>query len=106
MIQKATAKEELNPVIMEVETDPVICAEVAARHRRCQDNYRWLQAHAEEAYSHRAKYICISGQEVFVADSAEGAWQAGKSARPGDDGRFVLYIPLEKLPRIRGYRNA
>ena len=98
MIKKAVANQ--SPIVMEIETDPKLCAEVAARHARCERNWRWLQANATEAYAHRGKHICIAGQELFVGDSAEEVLRAAEAAHPEDDGRFTLYIPVAKLPRI------
>lgn len=85
---------------MEVETDPAVCAEVAARFEQCQQNVRWLEEHAMDAYSNRGKYICVSRQQIFVADTPEQAILAAKNAHPHDDGRFTLYIPVDKAPRI------
>ena len=98
MIKRAA--ESIKQLIVEVETDPDVCAEVAARRERCERNWRWLEANAAEAYSHQGKYICIAERELFVADCPQDALRAAVSAHPDDDGRFVLYIPREKLPRI------
>lgn len=59
MIQKAT--EKINPIVMEIETDPVVCAEASRRKERYERNWDWLEAHAKEVYAHRGKYICIVG---------------------------------------------
>ncbi|MGH7135781.1 MAG: hypothetical protein ACREHD_08585 [Pirellulales bacterium] len=98
MVDKAL--EKTNPVIMEIESDPNICAQIAARRERCERNVRWLEAHADEAYSHRGKYICIAGEELFVAKCPEEVLSAAQAAHPDDDGRFTLYIPLDRTPRI------
>jgi len=64
-------------------------------------NLAWLRSHASEVYSqHRGKCICISSEELFVADSARQAVALAKAAHPEDQGRFVRYIPREKVPRI------
>lgn len=89
-----------NRLMIDVESDPDVCAEIAARFERRQQNERWLVEHAAVAYSHRGKYICIAGQQFFVADTAEQAIRAAESAHPYDDGRFTLYIPIDKAPRI------
>ncbi len=87
-------------VIQEV-TDPQELAEAQARRARFDRNEAWLQAHVADIYRcHRGKYICIAGEELFVADTADAAYASGKSAHPEDDGRFVRYIPKEKLPRV------
>lgn len=89
-----------NQLTMEIEADPEVCAETAARLERCWRNLRWLERHAEDAYSRRGKYICIAGEELFVADSPDEAIRAAKRAHPDDDGRFTLYVPLVKAPRV------
>lgn len=87
-------------VIQEV-TDPEELAEARARRTRFDRNEVWLQAHAAEIYRrHRGRYICIAGKELFVADTPEAAYASARSAHPEDDGRFVRYIPKEKLPRV------
>lgn len=101
MIQKAA--EKINPVVMEIETDPAICADFARRMDRFERNLDWLEAHAGEVYSHRGKYICIAGQELFVGDTVEEVLEMAKASHPDDDGRFTRYIPKEKGPRIYAY---
>jgi hypothetical protein len=88
-------------VVIEEVTDPQELAEARARRTRFDRNETWLQAHAAEIYRcHRGRYICIAGNELFVADTPDGAYASGKSAHPEDDGSFVRYIPKEKLPRV------
>jgi hypothetical protein len=101
MIQKAA--EKINPVIMEIETDPAVCADVARRMDLFERNWDWLEAHASEVYCHRGKFLCISGQELFVGDTVAEVPEAAKAAHPNDDGRFTRYIPMEKGPRIYAY---
>lgn len=98
MIQKAI--EKINPIVMEMETDPVICAEVARRHALFEQNWAWLEANASEVYANRGKFVCIAGQELFVGDSAKAVFDQAKAAHPDDDGCFTRYIPLEWGPRI------
>ena len=88
-------------VVMQEVTDPQELAEAQARRSRFDRNETWLQARVAEIYRrHRGKYICIAGEELFVADAPDAAYASGKSAHPEDDGRFVRYIPKEKLPRV------
>lgn len=98
MIRKSVAS--VNEIEVGIETDPAVCADIAARHERCQQNWRWLEANAERVYSHRGKYICIAGQELFVAEVPEDALGDAEAAHPDDDGRFVLFIPKDTVPRI------
>ena len=92
--------DNTNPIVMEIETDPVICAEVARRKERYERNWDWLEAHAAEVYAHRGKFICIAAQELFVGERVEDVVAAARAAHPDDDGRFTRYIPLKKAPRI------
>ena len=89
------------PIVMEEVTDPVELAKARAQRERFDRNAAWLQAHASEVYPrYRGKCICIAGEELFVADTPEEAWALALAAHPDDDGRFMRYIPREKLARI------
>ncbi|NUQ65599.1 MAG: hypothetical protein HUU20_24280 [Pirellulales bacterium] len=93
--------EETVSVMMEEAVDPVELAEARAQRERFDRNSAWLQAHASEVYAkHRGKCICVAGEELFVADTAREAIARAKAAHPDDIGRFVHYIPKEKVPRI------
>lgn len=87
------------PVISEV-TDPELNAKLEAQRKQSDRNAAWLQAHAQEVYSHRGKYFCIAGQELFVSDSVAGAVNAARVKHPDDNGYLFRYIPLERLPRV------
>ena len=89
------------PIIMEEVNDPVELAKAQEQWERFDRNAAWLQAHASEIYvRYRGKYFCIAGEELFVADTPEEAWALAIAAHPEDDGRFMRYIPREKLARI------
>jgi hypothetical protein len=92
----------INPIEMEeVTLDPAELAKVRDRWQRYDRNAAWLQAHAHDVYSqNRGKFICIAGQDLFVADSAQEAVALAKEAHPEDDGRYLRYIPRENIPRI------
>lgn len=98
--QQGPAAAPASPVVMEEVTDPVQIAEAKAQGERFDRNLAWLQAHADEAYAHLGKYICIAGEELFVADTAEAVLALAKAAHPEDDGRFTLYVPRERMARI------
>jgi hypothetical protein len=93
------------PVTMEEVTDPVEIAEAEARFEQFERNCDWLDAHAAEAYSHRGKYICIAGQELFVGDDLDDVLARAKAAHPEDQGFFTHYVPKERVPRIYDYRR-
>lgn len=101
-----TVATDANQLVMHIESEPAVCAEIAARRERCERNMHWLEANANEAYSHRGKYICVSAQELFVATSPEEAIRAATDAHPDDDGRFTLYIPHDKALTGQAIRYA
>jgi hypothetical protein len=87
--------------IIEEVTDPVDLAQARAQRELFDRNSAWLQAHIPEIYSqHRGKYICIAGEELFVADTAQEAIARARAAHPEDSGRFFRFIPREKVARI------
>ena len=89
------------PVVMEEVTDPEELAKAGVQRERFDRNSAWLQAHVMEVYSrYRGKCICIAGEELFVADSPEEALALAIAAHPNDNGRFLRYIPREKVARI------
>lgn len=88
-------------VIMEEVTDPGEVAKARLRRESFDRNFAWLRAHASEVYeAHRGRCICVSGQEVFASETPEGALSLAEIAHPNDPGRFVQYIPAEKMARI------
>ena len=88
-------------IVLEEVTDPTELAEARARREQFDRNSAWLQAHASDVYSkHRGRCICIAGEELFVADTASAAVAQATVAHPDDKGRFVHYIPKDKVPRI------
>ncbi len=93
--------ERLGSLVMEEVTDPQELAKARKQRKRFDRNAAWLQLHATDVYSrHRGKCICIAGEELFVADTPEEALALAVAAHPDDNGRFVRYIPREKLSRI------
>jgi hypothetical protein len=88
-------------LVMEEVTDPVELAKGRHLREKFDKNWAWLEAHIPELYeSHRGKVICISGEDVFAADTAEKALAQAGHAHPEDEGRFTLYVPREKMARI------
>ncbi len=95
------AEQHIPAVVMEEVTDPEEVARARVQRKRFDRNWAWFQAHAAEVYSrYRGKCICIAGEELFVADTPEEALALATAAHPEDDGRFVHYIPREKVARI------
>ena len=96
-----TAKQaSASPVVIEEVVDPRELAAARAQRERFDRNSAWLQAHADEVYSrHRGKCICIAGEELFVGNTPEAVLAQATAAHPEDNGRFIRYIPREKLAR-------
>lgn len=91
----------LHKVLMEEDTDPGTLAEARVQREQFDRNSAWLQSHASEVYrQHRGKCICIAGEQLFVADTAAAALAQATATHPHDKGRFVHYIPKEKVPRV------
>lgn len=89
------------PIIMEEVTDPVELEKARGQDERFERNWAWFETHAAEIYAaHRGKWICIAGEELFVADTPEEALAMAIAAHPDDDGRFTRLIPREKIARI------
>jgi hypothetical protein len=90
-----------SPLTMTEVTDPAMVAEMNAQEQRFRRNSDWLQAHVPSVYAqHRAKFICVSGGELFVADSAEEVLSLARAAHPEDDGFLLRYIPRDRMERI------
>ena len=93
-------EKQITLVIEEV-TDPEALAQARAQRERFDRNSAWLQAHIAEVYSRfRGKCICVAGEELFVADTPEGALAQATASHPEDDGRLIRYIPREKVARV------
>jgi hypothetical protein len=90
-----------SPIQMEEVTDPVQIAQAEARRKRLDRNWAWFEAHAAEIYrQHRGKFLCVAGEELFVADTPEEVLRLAIAAHPDDEGRFTRYIPRERAYRI------
>lgn len=83
MIEETTSTEEI--------------ARSQAQAKRFERNAVWLEIHGDAIFAeHRGKYVCVAGQEPFVAASASEAIALAKAAHPEDDGRFLCRVPTEK----------
>ncbi len=92
---------ETNLIVMSEVTDPGELAKARVQNERADRNSAWLQTHVPEIYSkYRGKYICVAGEELFVADDPREVVAAARAAHPADDGLLIRYIPKEKLERI------
>jgi len=88
-------------VVMEVVTDPIELARAQARRERFDRNMAWLQSHAHEVFTkHRGQCIVVAWEELFTADTLQGAIDQAEVAHPEDDGMVIHYIPKDKVARI------
>jgi hypothetical protein len=88
-------------IVMEEVTVPQDLAAALERRERYRRNVAWLEANASEVYSrYRGRFICIAGEELFVADDPREVLALARAAHPEDDGRYLRYIPREKVARI------
>jgi hypothetical protein len=87
-------------------TDPEELARSRARRERFARNLAWFEAHALEiGQQHRGRCICIAGEELFAADTAEGVLAQARAAHPEDDGFFLHYIPVTRGPKVYAHRR-
>src|SRR6266508_1184460 len=89
-----------NPLEITTITDPGHLALLREQAKHFERNWDWIEAHAAEVYSHRGKYICVAGQELFVGDTQADVVTRAKVAHPEDIGRVTRYIPVERGERI------
>jgi hypothetical protein len=93
--------ERLQTIVIEEVTDIAELAGARAQREQFDRNAAWLHANASEVYNkYRGKCICVAGEEVFVADTAKEALAMASALHPDDKGRFIHYIPRDRLHRI------
>ncbi len=95
--------DEAPRVVMTVReiTDPQERAAIRAWRERADRNAAWLHMHGSEVYPfHRGRFICIAGEELFVADSIHVVLRLARTAHPDDDAYFLRYIPRDRVARI------
>jgi len=96
-----------NSVTMSEVTDPGQIAQAQGRRERFDRNWSWFEAHAPEVYAaHRGKCVCVAGEQLFAADTAEEALALAAAVHPGDPGSFTLYIPRERMERVYAYQRG
>lgn len=93
---------------LEEVTDPAAIARSQVLFEQAQRNSDWLQAHwADVLPQARGKFLAVAGQESFIADTSQAAWDWIASAHPEDKGALVQYVLPEGGPRIYGnYRGV
>jgi hypothetical protein len=86
--------------IEEVEDEQEI-ARFCAQDEQFRRNSKWLQAHWQDLLPQAlGKFLAVAGQQPFLADTPEQAWQLAQAAHPEDRGIWVQYVRPERGPRI------
>jgi hypothetical protein len=99
--QKTTMLKPRNLIeIVEETLSPEESAKTQAQREEFDRNSAWLQAHIPEVYSHRGKFVCIAGEELFVGATVQEAIAHAVAAHPNEEGWFTRYIPKEKAFHI------
>lgn len=83
-------------VTIEEVSDPKEIARSRAQHERARQNEEWLQAHWGDLPQAEGRFVVVAGQEAFVTDTPQAAWQWAKTHHPDDDGALVMYVPARK----------
>lgn len=92
--------EEPHFTIEEVQDEQEI-ADSRAQHEQARRNSEWLQAHWQDLLPQAlGKFLAVAGQQAFLADNPEQAWEQAQTAHPEDRGILVQYVRPERGPRI------
>jgi hypothetical protein len=87
--------------VIEVVTDPDEIARSRAQTERHRRNSEWLRSHwADVLPQARGRFLAVAGQEAYIADTPEEAWQWAQTTHPEDNGAFVRYVRTDTGPRI------
>lgn len=92
-------------ITMEEITDPEELARLRVQWEQAERNSAWLQAHVPEIYTrHRGKFIVVTGEELFVADTPAEAHALAQAAHPEDHGSLSRYIYPQKMARVYAHK--
>lgn len=93
-------------IVMEEVTDAGELAQAQAQRARFDSNWDWFRQRSSDLYEHhRGECVVVAGQELFAAKTVEEALAQANTEHPEDDGRFIFYIPIEKVTRVYGYQR-
>jgi hypothetical protein len=82
-------------------TDPVASATALAQYDMANRNWAWLRTRLSELGSgNLGRYLCVAGQEPFIADTPEEARKLAKSAHPEDLGIITYRFRTTDRPMI------
>jgi hypothetical protein len=98
---KSSPTPWIAPVVMSYVETADDLARADQQWRRLARNATWFEAHAPAIYAtHRDRYVCVAGEELFVAETSDVAVAAAKAKHPDDNGRILRHIPAVKLARV------
>lgn len=85
-----------------LESTPEERAASLAQRERYLNNLRWYSEHIEEiAASHRGKYICVAGQELFTGTDFGQVLAAARAKHPDDIGAmFSKHVSTHTGPKV------
>jgi hypothetical protein len=88
-------------VTVEIETDPVEIERSRAQQAQADANWDWLRSRLVElAVGNRGRYLCVAGQQAFIADTPVEARRLAREAHPDDKGIVSHYFRTSTLPLI------
>jgi hypothetical protein len=83
--------------------------ESAAFHARgewYERNLAWLLPRLPGIHAqHQGQWICVAGEELFVADTTQEVIALAEAAHPEDDGRLLRYLCSVKGSRIYAHQR-
>lgn len=90
------------PEITDIPTTPEQRAGNLAEHERHRLNVEWFNAHsADIVRTHRGKYVCVAGGELFSGDDPTEVYAEATAKHPSDRGAtFRWFIPTHTGPTI------
>jgi hypothetical protein len=93
-------------VTLEEVTDPAEIARMRVEHARFRRDIDWLKAHWPDLLPRAyGKFLAVSGQQAFMADTAEEARALARAAHPENQGPWVQYVRPPGGPRIYACRR-
>lgn len=88
-------------------TDAAVAEEHRDQREQFARNSQWLEGHwADLLPRARGRFIAVAGQEAFVADTPEDAWDWTSRVHPEDKGPVVQYVFPSEGPRSYAHRWA
>ncbi len=91
--------------ITEVQDEEEI-ADFRVQHEQARRNSEWLQGHWQELLPQAlGKFLAVAGQQAFIADTSQQAWQLAQEAHPQDRGILLQYVRPQRGPRFYGNRG-